>query len=187
MRVIAGTCRGRKLLTPAGVVTRPTSDRVKESLFSILTSRIDFSQMRVLDICAGTGSLGIEAISRGAEFCCFIENNRSVVPILDKNLLITGCVSRAEVLTMDAVAALKRCAERGRQFDLAFFDPPYASDLYLTVPAALISARILASAALFVMECSVRYHLPETYEPLQRIDRREYGDTAIELYTLEGK
>ncbi len=75
MRVIAGICRGKKLSAPPGKATRPTSDRVKEALFSILASRIDFSAVRVLDICAGTGGLGIEALSRGAMSCCFIESN----------------------------------------------------------------------------------------------------------------
>ncbi|MFZ4859186.1 MAG: 16S rRNA (guanine(966)-N(2))-methyltransferase RsmD [Desulfuromonadaceae bacterium] len=187
MRVIAGTCRGKKLLTPAGVVTRPTSDRVKEALFSILTSRIDFSLTRVLDICAGTGSLGIEAISRGAGFCCFIENNRAVVPILDRNLTDTGCKNRSEVLHIDAVAALRRCVERDRHFDLVFFDPPYSSDLYQAVPESLASADLLAPAAILVIECSVHRQLPESYGKLARFDRREYGETALELFIMEEK
>ena len=187
MRVIAGSCRGKKLLTPQGVVTRPTSDRVKEALFSILTGRIDFSQIRVLDICAGTGSLGIESISRGACSCCFIECNRSVLPILDKNLLATGCKSRSEVLSMDAIPALRRCAERDRHFDLVFFDPPYSSDLYQVVPDTLASADLLAVDAILVIECSVRSQLPESYGVLKRFDRRIYGETVIELYAAEEK
>ena len=106
MRVIAGTCRGKKLAAPPGITTRPTSDRVKEALFSILASRIDFADIRVLDICAGTGSLGIEALSRGAGSCCFIESNISVKSILDKNLMVTGCQERSEIMNMDAVKAL---------------------------------------------------------------------------------
>ncbi|HIJ86725.1 MAG TPA: 16S rRNA (guanine(966)-N(2))-methyltransferase RsmD [Desulfuromonadales bacterium] len=186
MRVIAGTCRGKKLSTPPGVVTRPTSDRVKEALFSILTSRIDFSGIRALDICAGTGSLGIEAISRGADFCCFIESNRSVVAILDKNLADSGCKNRSTVLHMDAVTALRRCAGREKHFDLVFFDPPYASDLYQVVPAALATSDLLAPAAILVIECSVRNELPDSYGVLRRFDRREYGDTAIDLFTVGG-
>ena len=185
MRVIAGTCRGKKLSTPSGTVTRPTSDRVKEALFSILTSRIDFSHIRVLDICAGTGSLGIESISRGASSCCFIENNRSAVHILERNLIDTGCNTRAAVLPLDAVTALSRCAERDKQFDLVFFDPPYSSDLYRTVPDTLVSADLLALSAILVIECSVRSQLPEAFGVLKRFDRREYGETALELFMTE--
>ena len=106
MRVIAGTCRGKKLSAPSGETTRPTSDRVKEAIFNILTNRIDFAEIRVLDICAGTGSLGIEAVSRGAESCCFIESSISVTSILEKNLLSSSCKDRSNVLNMDAVKAL---------------------------------------------------------------------------------
>ena len=187
MRVIAGTYRGKKLSTPAGVVTRPTADRVKEALFSILTSRIDFSRIRVLDICAGTGSLGIESLSRGAGSCCFIENNRSVVQTLERNLIDTGCNTRSEVLPLDAVTALLRCAQRDKNFDLVFFDPPYLSDLYRTIPDALASADLLAPSAILVVECSVRSQLPEAYGVLKRFDRRVYGETALEFFIAEEK
>jgi 16S rRNA (guanine(966)-N(2))-methyltransferase RsmD len=153
----------------------------------MLTSRIDFSNIRALDICAGTGSLGIEAISRGAGSCCFIECNKSVLPILDKNLVDTNCKNRSEVLSMDAVTALHRCAERGKHFDLAFFDPPYSSDLYQTVPDALTSTALLAPGSILVIECSVRSPLQESYGILKRFDRREYGETAIELFIVEEK
>jgi 16S rRNA (guanine(966)-N(2))-methyltransferase RsmD len=183
MRVIAGTCRGKKLAAPPGVVTRPTSDRVKEALFSILTSRINFCGIRVLDICAGTGSLGIESISRGAGFCRFIECNRSVLPILVRNLVDTDCKDRSDVLNMDAVSALRLSAGRDENFDLVFFDPPYASDLYQTVPAALESAAgLLAPAAIVVIECAVRHQLPQAYGVLKCFDRREYGESAIALF-----
>jgi 16S rRNA (guanine(966)-N(2))-methyltransferase RsmD len=185
MRVIAGSIRGKKLLTPQGLVTRPTSDRVKEALFSILAGRIDFCNICVLDICAGTGSLGIESISRGASSCCFIECNRSVLPILVKNLVDTGCKNRAEVLTLDAVIALHRCAERRMHFDLAFFDPPYSSDLYQTVPVTLASTTLLASGSILVIECSVRSSLQESYGRLKRFDRRVYGETALEFFIVE--
>jgi len=187
MRVIAGTCRGRKLLAPPGVTTRPTSDRVKEALFSILASRIDLADVRVLDICAGSGSLGIEALSRGAGSCCFIECNQSVKVILEKNILATCCQDRSEILTMDALKGLKVIAGRAQCYDLVFFDPPYASELYKTVPEALDSIGLLAPAAILVAECSARNPLPESYGRLERFDRRVYGETALELYALEEK
>ena len=168
MRVIAGTCRGKKLAAPPGVTTRPTSDRVKEALFSILASRIDFADVRVLDICAGTGSLGIEALSRGAMSCCFIESNLSVKPILEKNITATCCQDRSEVFTMYSINA---------------FD----SELYARIPEALDSFGLLTPGSILVAECSVRNPLLESYGRLKRFDRRLYGDTALELFTLEEK
>lgn len=187
MRVVAGTSRGKKLSAPAGVSTRPTSDRVKEALFSILSSRIDFADIRVLDICAGTGSLGIEALSRGAGSCCFIEYSKSVNVVLEKNLLATGYLDRSEILAMDAVRALSFMAGRGRCCDLVFFDPPYDSALYGCVPEALVSSGLLASGSIMVVECSVRNRLLESYGCLKRFDRRVYGETALELFTVEEK
>jgi 16S rRNA (guanine966-N2)-methyltransferase len=187
MRVIAGAYRGKKLSSPQGVVTRPTSDRVKEALFSILSSRLDFTDIRVLDICAGTGSLGIEAISRGARSCCFVESERSVISILNKNLIDTCGKVHSEVLNMDAVEAIKCCAVRGSQFDLAFFDPPYSSDLYQAVPDVMGASAVLMPGSILIMECSVRNRLLESYGRLKRFDRREYGETALEFFTMEEK
>jgi 16S rRNA (guanine(966)-N(2))-methyltransferase RsmD len=160
---------------------------VKEALFSILSSRIDFADVRVLDICAGTGSLGIEALSRGAISCSFIESNLSVKPILEKNITVTCCRDRSEILTMDAVKALHVIAGRGQRFDLVFFDPPYDSDLYTRVPEALDSSAVLTPGSILVAECSVRNPLLESYGRLKRFDRRVYGETALELFALEEK
>ena len=187
MRVIAGTGRGIKLFAPTGVTTRPTSDRVKEALFSILASQIDFADVRVLDICAGTGSLGIEALSRGGGLCCFIESNQSVKAILEKNLLVSRCQSRSEIVSMDAIKALALIAGRGRRFDLAFFDPPYDSGLYRPVIEALDAAALLTPGAILVAECSVRKPLSGVYGGLKHFDRRVYGDTALEFFIQEEK
>lgn len=185
MRVISGTCRGKKLSAPSGVTTRPTSDRVKEALFSILASRMDFADIRVLDICAGTGSLGIEALSRGAESCCCIECNQSVKSILEKNLAVTHCQERSVIMDMDAVKALLLLSRRGQNFDLIFFDPPYDSELYTRVPEAIASGSLLTSGSILVIECAARNPLSEAYGQLKRFDRRVYGDTALELFEME--
>lgn len=187
MRVIAGTCRGRKLIAPPGVTTRPTSDRVKEALFSILAGLVDFAGIRVLDICAGSGALGIEALSRGAGSCCFIESDPAVKAILEKNISATCFRNCTEILTMDALKALQFIAGRGQSFDLAFFDPPYASELYKRVPETLDSSGLLTPDSILVAECSIRNPLPEAYGRLKRFDRRVYGETALELFSLEEK
>ncbi|MBI5483037.1 MAG: 16S rRNA (guanine(966)-N(2))-methyltransferase RsmD [Deltaproteobacteria bacterium] len=185
MRVIAGICRGMKLLAPTGTSTRPTSDKVKEALFNIISSRISFDDVRVLDICAGTGSLGIEALSRGAAACIFIENERRVLACLEKNISDARITDRSEISSMDALKALSVIVRRGLMFDLVLFDPPYDSGLYASVPEALCKLGLLASNALFVAECSARNPLPDSIGPLARFDRRVYGDSALELFILE--
>jgi 16S rRNA (guanine(966)-N(2))-methyltransferase RsmD len=186
MRVIAGTCRGLRLMAPPGISTRPTSDRVKEALFNIIASRFSFDDARVLDICAGTGSLGIEALSRGAASCSFVENDSKVLAFLEKNISDSRINNRSEIFAMDAVKALSLFARSGRKYDIALFDPPYDSGLYLSVPDALCSLGLLNSNALFVAESSVRNALPEAFGLFIKSDRRVYGDTALEFFTLEG-
>ena len=174
-----------KLAAPRGKQTRPTADRVREALFSIITSRRELEQARVLDICAGTGSLGIEALSRGAAFCCFVEEDRRVLAVLEKNLETTGFTGRSQVVAADCLKGLRLLAARERRFDLVFFDPPYASALYVTVPEALAGRSLLAEDGLLIVECSVRNPLPERLGTLNRVDRRVYGDTALEFFALE--
>lgn len=185
MRVIAGTCRGMKLIAPPGNATRPTSDRVKESLFNIILSKKGCGGKCVLDICAGTGSLGIEALSRGAAFCSFVEQDRKVIEILNKNLSATHLDDRSELVQQEAAKALTVLAGRGRKYDLVFFDPPYESRLYDTVPELLNSLELLNFDALLVAECSRRKSLPEAFGALIKNDRRVYGDTSLEFFNLE--
>lgn len=185
MRVIAGSARGVRLTAPAGLQTRPTADRVKEALFSIIASRQNLAGARVLDICAGTGSLGIEALSRGAACCCFIEQDRPVLGILEKNLARAGLANRGECLALEAIHGLNRLSKQGKQFDIVFLDPPYLSGLYPAVAEALCSLPLLSDGGLLVAECSSRLPLAERYAALVRVDRRVYGDTALEFFVRE--
>jgi 16S rRNA (guanine966-N2)-methyltransferase len=185
MRVIAGSARGLRLTAPAGLQTRPTADRVKEALFSIIASRRDMVGARILDICAGTGSLGIEALSRGAASCCFIEQDRHVLTQLEKNLAKAGLAGRGECLLLDAMKGLKVLEAKGNKFDIVFFDPPYSSGVYHTVAGALSTHSLLSEGGLLVAECSSRTTLADRYESLAKIDRRVYGETALEFFTKE--
>jgi 16S rRNA (guanine966-N2)-methyltransferase len=187
MRVIAGSARGTRLVAPRGMLTRPTADRVKEALFSIIHSRYRLDGAHVLDICAGTGGFGIEALSRGAASCCFIEKNREALKYLKQNLLATHCAERATLLEMDLLKALPLLAGRGSRYTIIFFDPPYASELYTTVTNKLSSLGLLAPEGLFIAESASRNILPERMENLVKIDRRVYGDTVLELYILGEK
>src|SRR5690349_5632379 len=125
MRVIAGEARGRRLTTPKSQRVRPTADRVKEALFNILVSRLgELEGMRVLDIFAGTGNLGIEALSRGAAYAVFIDSHRDSAELIRKNLEITRFSERAKLVLQDALAALKSLARSEAPFHLVFLDAP---------------------------------------------------------------
>ena len=126
MRVITGLARGRRLETLPGEATRPTAEKVKESLFSAI--QFDIEGRRVLDLFAGSGQLGIEALSRGASGCVFVDKNTEAVKIIRRNLQNTGLSSAAQVLGTDALSYLTRPGDR---FDLVFLDPPYAAELLL--------------------------------------------------------
>jgi 16S rRNA (guanine(966)-N(2))-methyltransferase RsmD len=167
------------------VQTRPTADRVKEALFSIIVSQRVLVGALILDICAGTGSLGIEALSRGAASCCFIEQDRNVLAVLEKNLSSTGLADKAECLALDAINGLNRLSKQGKVFDIVFFDPPYLSELYSLLPKDLSSLSLLSDGGLLVAECSARTLLAERYDMLVKIDRRVYGDTALEFFVRE--
>jgi 16S rRNA (guanine966-N2)-methyltransferase len=187
MRVIAGSARGIRLAAPQGVRTRPTADRVREALFSIIQSRCDLHGIHVLDVCAGTGGLGIEALSRGAASCCFIENDRSALDCLRQNLSAAHCREQAHLLGTDVSTALQQLGTRKRRFGIIFFDPPYASQLYTSIPELVCSLSLLAAGGLFIAECASRSVLPERAGNLVKIDRRVYGDTALELFALEAE
>jgi 16S rRNA (guanine966-N2)-methyltransferase len=141
MRVVAGSARGRRLDGPTGAGTRPTSDRVRESVFNALLSRMDLEGTRVLDLFAGTGALGIEALSRGASEAVFVESDRNAVATIRRNLTATGLAERATVVTQRAENWLRGPAADGESFDVAFCDPPYAFDdweaLLVNLPARL--------------------------------------------------
>ena len=141
MRVIAGSARRLLLVTPPGLDTRPTQDKIKETLFNILQMQVPGSVF--LDICAGSGGIGIEAISRGARRAYFIENGRAAISCIQQNLHKTGFEDQAVILRQDAVAALRQVHEK--EVDLVYLDPPYKSDLARRVlTASHISRKIPA-------------------------------------------
>ncbi len=144
MRVISGTCRGRKLAEPVGREIRPTTDMVKESLFNII--QFDIEGRKVLDMFAGTGQLGIEALSRGARECLFLDASREGVRLVQENL--RRCDLTARVLQCDALGFLKS----GEQFDLIFIDPPYDSDLGEQAVRAVSQFDILSKGGIMIFE-----------------------------------
>lgn len=149
MRIITGTARGARLKAPKGMETRPTSDRVKESLFSILGARV--RGRRVLDLFAGTGSLGLEALSRGAARAVLVD--RATEAVLRDNAAHTRLAGAARVVRADVFRALARLSAEGETFDLVFCDPPYGKGLWERALTALDASALLAEDALVVVEC----------------------------------
>jgi len=162
---------------------RPTSDRVKESLFSIICSREgNLEGMRVLDLCAGTGALGIEALSRGAAEAVFVDNHRESAALISRNIKLSGFSGKGKVLTMEALAALRELEGRGELFHLVFLDPPYSLGLVEKLLAALAGSRLLADDALVVAEFATGEELAATHGVLQDCGRRRYGDTSVAFF-----
>ena len=185
MRVISGSARGRRLLTPKGCHIRPTSDRVKESLFSILTVLLgNFSGRRVLDIFAGTGNLGIVARSRGASEAVFIVENREAAILVKKNLDLAGFGDKGRVLNKEALAALKTLGKTEVPFGLVFLDPPYREGLSEKVLDFLALSELIDERSVIVAETAAREELPSEFYRLQEFDKRVYGDTAIAFFML---
>ncbi|MCD7957946.1 MAG: 16S rRNA (guanine(966)-N(2))-methyltransferase RsmD [Lachnospiraceae bacterium] len=155
MRVIAGRARGLPLVTVKGDHTRPTTDRIKETLFNILQN--DLYGIRFLDLFAGSGGIGIEALSRGAAFGCFIDNDRSAISCIRKNLSFTHLDSQAEVIPADVITGLSRL-EGGSPFQVIFMDPPYEKRLEHLVLEYVISHRpsFVDQQTLFIVETTLR-------------------------------
>ena len=151
MRVIAGSARRLQLVAPDGLETRPTQDKIKETLFNILQMRVPGSVF--LDICAGSGGIGIEAVSRGAKRAYFIENGRAAVSCIQQNLHRTGFEDRAVILRQDAVAALRHVHEK--EVDLVYLDPPYKSDLARRVLTALDGQPYVTEDTCIVVEAGL--------------------------------
>jgi 16S rRNA (guanine966-N2)-methyltransferase len=175
MRVIAGSYRGRPLKAPKGENTRPTSDRVREALFSILGTRTE--DARVLDLFAGSGALGLEALSRGADTVTFVDDNRAAIAAIKSNLDTLQAV--AQVRQTDALRHLNSARNSGAQYDLVFLDPPYRHAERLAQPLSEALPAVLAPGAVAVAESDRRAPLALD---LSLYDERRYGDTLIRIY-----
>lgn len=177
MRVIAGRLGGRTLVAPRGRSTRPTPERVREAVFSILA---EVSGEIVLDLFAGSGAMGIEAISRGARHATFVDSSRAAIAAVRENVSSLGIA--AEVLHQRALPFLRNAEIYGRQYDLVFLDPPYSQAAALGPELAGALRRVLAPGARVVVESDPR--APLELKLLALSDERRYGDTRIEIFHL---
>jgi 16S rRNA (guanine966-N2)-methyltransferase len=179
VRVIGGEFKGRQLSVTRGRRIRPTSDRVREAIFDILGPVWTFR--RVLDLFAGTGSLGIEALSRGAEEAVFVEQGKGALTVLKGNLKALGLKSRAWVLPLTAKRGIAVLGERGEVFDLIFMDPPYGKDVVGKTLEEIARRGILSSAGVIVAEHASRDRiLPPLGLTLSQ--QRRYGDTTVSFF-----
>jgi 16S rRNA (guanine966-N2)-methyltransferase len=183
MRIVAGTFRGRRLLAPKGQEIRPTSDRVREAIFSIIGPAVEGA--RVLDLFAGTGALGLEALSRGASEAVFVDQSVNAVRLIRSNVEICGVMDRVSIIHGTINQALRRLGGQEEAFDLVFMDPPYGKGLVQRTLSDLGGAA--RGGTLVVAEHGVRDLLPLLSEEQEwlRVQERKYGDTVVSFFARE--
>jgi len=180
MRIIGGVYRGRQLRTVAGLRVRPTSDRLRETLFNILAPRI--SHGTFLDVCAGSGAVGIEALSRGAREVTFIERNRQACNSIRTNLTSIGITQAATIINRDVSIALKQLEQAGSQFDLVYFDPPYASAIYDSVMRRLAFGMLLTTDSIVIVEHRIKTPPEAHYGSLTLFREVKQGESGLAFY-----
>ena len=179
MRIIAGTAKGRALKGPRGSDLRPTADRVRESIFNVLGQWLD--GLRVLDLFAGTGALGLEAVSRGAQEAVLVDSGREALELCRHNAQVLGMA--AQVRVWPGKVDGRTLAALPGPFDLVFADPPYADFDPARLLALLAAApQLVAPGGRVVLEHEKRVEAPQVFAKFQRIDARRFGDTAVSLY-----
>ncbi|MBY0755535.1 16S rRNA (guanine(966)-N(2))-methyltransferase RsmD [Clostridium sardiniense] len=185
MRIIAGKARGRKILSPATYETRPTLDRVKEAMFSMIQGYIP--EAIVVDVFAGTGSLGLEAASRGAKECYLFDKSEVTFPLLKENVENLKFTDFCHPLKIDAYAGLKMLAKKGKRFDLVFIDPPYCKEM---IPEAIKTIKendMLNEDGIIVTKIDSIEERYEGYEDIKLTRSKKYGNTTVCFYKIQGE
>ena len=178
MRIIAGEFRGRRLRSPADYSIRPTSDKVKEAVFSMIMPFINENSV-AMDVFSGSGNLGLEALSRGVDKVYFSDASKASVKLVKENIAICGAEDRAVILLGDFRSNISRVTEK---IDLYFLDPPYADGYILPAIDAILASGDLSDDGLIICEHDSHDVLPEQYETLEAIKIRRYGKTGITVY-----
>jgi 16S rRNA (guanine(966)-N(2))-methyltransferase RsmD len=179
MRIIAGAFRGRLLHAPKGNRIRPTIDRVRESIFNIIAAEV--ADAKVLDLFAGTGAMGLEALSRGAQFCCFVDQGEEAVRLIRENLQLCAAQGSSRIIQASAASAIRRLGSENELFDLIFMDPPYGKGL-IEKNLQLIGD-VARNDALVIAEQHVKDEPPKVSGIWQKGRERRYGDTLISVYS----
>jgi 16S rRNA (guanine(966)-N(2))-methyltransferase RsmD len=187
MRITGGAARGRALRAPRGSKVRPTADKVRAAIFNILASRGSIAGGCWLDLFAGTGALGLEALSRGATRVTFIDDSRESCRVVRENLERSGFADQAEVHKLPLPGGLRRFGLRNERFDGAFVDPPYRRGLSQRTLQALAESALLMPGAWVVVEHAADEALADRYGALRLDNSRHYGSTGVSLYAMEDK
>ncbi|WP_409305311.1 16S rRNA (guanine(966)-N(2))-methyltransferase RsmD [Peribacillus sp. SCS-155] len=183
MRVVSGTCKGRPLKSVPGAGTRPTTDKVKEALFNIIGPY--FEGGTVLDLFAGSGGLGIEALSRGIDHAIFVDKEYKAVQTVKANLDACGFTDRAEVYRNDSERALKAIIKRELRFSLIMLDPPYKKQKLVKLLEEIHKENLLEESGIIVCEHGSDIHLPDVVGGLVRYRQETYGIIAISIYKMD--
>jgi len=179
MRIITGEFKGRKLKVPKGLDIRPAADRVKETIFNILVNKINFLGINVLDLFAGTGSLGIEAISRGAKRVKFVDLSKEALLIIKNNISELNCAEKCDLIKDDGLNYLKKCEEA---FDLIFADPPYSYKFTDQIPQIIFEKALLKKNGYLLIEHSYRYNFSKIENCITTF-KRKFGNTLITFFS----
>lgn len=180
MRIISGIARGRKLFPPASMITRPTLDRVKESIFDIIQNEVPYSV--VLDAFAGTGSLGLEAVSRGAKSCILIDQSPETYSLLRKNVENLEFDDKCQTINMDSYKALENLGDKNEEFDLIFIDPPYSKDMIPPAVDIITNKNMLKKDGLIVTKIDSEEEIYEGNKSIVLTRYKKYGNTTICFY-----
>ncbi len=180
LRVISGEAKGHKLKTVKGNTTRPTTDRVKESLFNIIAGFVGDAE--VLDLFAGTGNLGIEALSRGANSAVFVDKSRECSNVILENLTHTRLLERSTIITSEVGLAISRLANEGKRFSLIFLDPPYNKNFVEKTLNYISKSDIILDNGLIVAEHDYIDSVPESIDHIKLLRSERYGDTVISFF-----
>ena len=183
VRVIAGSARGRRLATIRTLALRPTADRVRETLFNILG--VDIEGAAILDLFAGSGAVGLEALSRGARQAMFVEVHEPACRLIERNLRLCGLYAHATLWNDDVLNVLTALKRRGQTFDLIFLDPPYRGSLVQDTLQLLGDGRLPRANGRVIAEHFFKRELPERYGGLRRVRVARFGDVALSFYRVE--
>ncbi|MEA1960374.1 MAG: 16S rRNA (guanine(966)-N(2))-methyltransferase RsmD [Bacillota bacterium] len=183
MRVITGSAKGKKLLAPTGMDTRPITDRIKEALFNVLS--YDIQDAGFLDLFAGSGSVGIEALSRGASRVVFVEKSSKVVKIIQDNLHNCHFDSDYQVYCLDVFRAIQDLHRKGERFDYIYVDPPFTNEaIFIEFMKAIDQVDLLSDDGMLIIRARRKKEMPEALTTIERIKTKDYGESTLHYYRL---
>ncbi len=185
LRVISGKARGLKLDSPKNQDVRPTTDRVKESLFNIINPYI--RESNILDLFAGTGSLGIECLSRGAKNCVFVDKSKDSINIIKSNVKKARVENESTILNVDFKDAVKRLSSQNQKFDVIFMDPPYYENMFIECLKIIDELNLLYEDGIIVVEHDTKDLFDESIGNLVKSRDKKYGNTTLTFYKLEAQ